>query len=41
MHGGAVMGRTLIVVETDIRDAQQRLAARVTQSQLVLAAAGK
>jgi 1,4-dihydroxy-2-naphthoyl-CoA hydrolase len=30
-------GRTLIVVETDIRDAQQRLAARVTQSQLVLA----
>jgi uncharacterized protein (TIGR00369 family) len=33
-------GRTLIVVETDIRDAQ-RLAARVTQSQLVLAAAGK
>jgi uncharacterized protein (TIGR00369 family) len=34
-------GRTLIVVETDIRDAQQRLAARVTQSQLVLAAAGK
>ena len=34
-------GRTLVVVETDIRDAQQRLAARVTQSQLVLAAAGK
>ena len=34
-------GRTLIVVETDIRDAQQRLAARVTQSQLVLAGAGK
>ena len=33
-------GRTLIVVETDIRDAQQRLAARVTQSQLVLAGAG-
>jgi uncharacterized protein (TIGR00369 family) len=34
-------GRTLIVVETDIRDAQQRLAARVTQTQLVLAEAGK
>ena len=34
-------GRTLIVVETDIRDAQQRLAGRVTQSQLVLAGAGK
>jgi 1,4-dihydroxy-2-naphthoyl-CoA hydrolase len=34
-------GRTLIVVETDIRDAKQRLAARVTQSQLVLAGEGK
>jgi hypothetical protein len=30
-----------MVVETDVRDAQQRLAARVTQSQLVLVAAGK
>jgi uncharacterized protein (TIGR00369 family) len=29
-------GRTLIVVETDIRDTRQRLAGRVTQSQLVL-----
>jgi 1,4-dihydroxy-2-naphthoyl-CoA hydrolase len=34
-------GRTLIVVETDIRDAQQRLAAKVTQSQLVLTAERK
>ena len=34
-------GRTLIVVETEIRDAQQRLAAKVTQSQLVLSGAGK
>jgi 1,4-dihydroxy-2-naphthoyl-CoA hydrolase len=34
-------GRTLIVVETDIRDAQQRLAGRVTQSQLVLAGPGR
>lgn len=33
-------GRTLIVVETDIRDARLRLAARVTQSQLVLAGQG-
>jgi acyl-coenzyme A thioesterase PaaI-like protein len=38
---GLHKGRTLIVVETDIRDAQQRLAARVTQTQLVLAEAGK
>ena len=30
-------GRTLTVVETDVRDTRQRLAARVTQSQLVLA----
>jgi len=29
-------GRTVIVVETDIRDGDGRLAARVTQSQLVL-----
>ncbi|MGH3170579.1 MAG: PaaI family thioesterase [Trebonia sp.] len=29
-------GRTLIVVETDVTDDQGRLAARVTQSQLVL-----
>ena len=29
-------GRTLIVVETDIRDTRQRLAGRVTQTQLVL-----
>jgi 1,4-dihydroxy-2-naphthoyl-CoA hydrolase len=29
-------GRTLTVVETDIRDTRQRLAGRVTQSQLVL-----
>jgi uncharacterized protein (TIGR00369 family) len=29
-------GRTLIVVETDLRDDRDRLVARVTQSQLVL-----
>lgn len=29
-------GRTLIVVETDVRDERDRLAARVTQTQLVL-----
>ena len=29
-------GRTLIVVETEVRDAKQRLAAKVTQTQLVL-----
>ena len=29
-------GRTLIVVETDLRDDRARLVARVTQSQLVL-----
>jgi 1,4-dihydroxy-2-naphthoyl-CoA hydrolase len=33
-------GRTLLVIETDIRDGQQRLVARVTQSQLVLARRG-
>jgi 1,4-dihydroxy-2-naphthoyl-CoA hydrolase len=31
-------GRTVIVVETDVRDAGARLVARVTQTQLVLAA---
>lgn len=31
------VGRTVIVVETDVRDDQDRLAARVTQSQLVIA----
>jgi 1,4-dihydroxy-2-naphthoyl-CoA hydrolase len=31
------VGRTIIVVETDVRDADDRLVARVTQSQLVLA----
>jgi 1,4-dihydroxy-2-naphthoyl-CoA hydrolase len=31
------VGRTLIVVETDVRDAGDRLVARVTQTQLVLA----
>jgi uncharacterized protein (TIGR00369 family) len=31
-------GRTLIVVETDLRDDRDRLVARVTQSQLVLGA---
>jgi 1,4-dihydroxy-2-naphthoyl-CoA hydrolase len=30
-------GRTVIVVETDVRDNRDRLVARVTQSQLVLA----
>jgi 1,4-dihydroxy-2-naphthoyl-CoA hydrolase len=30
------LGRTLIVVETDVRDDQARLVARVTQTQLVL-----
>ena len=30
------VGRTVIVVETDVRDADDRLVARVTQSQLVL-----
>lgn len=29
-------GRTLVVVETELRDAEGRLAAKVTQSQLVL-----
>jgi uncharacterized protein (TIGR00369 family) len=29
-------GRTLIVVETEVRDARQRLVAKVTQTQLVL-----
>ena len=29
-------GRTVIVIETEVRDAQGRLAAKVTQSQLVL-----
>jgi 1,4-dihydroxy-2-naphthoyl-CoA hydrolase len=29
-------GRTLLVIETDIRDDQERLVARVTRSQLVL-----
>ena len=31
------VGRTVIVVETDVRDAAGRLVARVTQTQLVLA----
>jgi 1,4-dihydroxy-2-naphthoyl-CoA hydrolase len=31
------LGRTLIVIESDVRDDQQRLVARVIQSQLVLA----
>jgi uncharacterized protein (TIGR00369 family) len=31
------VGRTIIVVDTDIRDDRERLVARVTQSQLVLA----
>ena len=31
------IGRTVIVVETDVRDPQDRLVARVTQSQAVLA----
>jgi 1,4-dihydroxy-2-naphthoyl-CoA hydrolase len=30
------VGRTIIVVETDVRDEDERLVARVTQSQLVL-----
>ncbi len=30
------VGRTLIVIETDVRDQTERLVARVTQSQLVL-----
>ena len=30
------VGRTLIVVESDVRDDRDRLVARVTQSQLVL-----
>lgn len=33
-------GRTVIVVETDVRDGRDRLVARVTQSQLVLTALG-
>ncbi|HVT70833.1 MAG TPA: PaaI family thioesterase [Trebonia sp.] len=33
-------GRTLIVVETSVTDARERLAARVTQSQLVLTGTG-
>lgn len=32
------VGRTVIVVETDLRDSEGRLVARVTQSQLVLGA---
>jgi 1,4-dihydroxy-2-naphthoyl-CoA hydrolase len=34
------VGRTVIVIETDVRDDEGRLAARVTQSQLVLGAKG-
>jgi acyl-coenzyme A thioesterase PaaI-like protein len=30
------IGRTVIVVETDVRDANERLVARVVQTQLVL-----
>ena len=30
------IGRTVIVVETDVRDAEERLVARVVQTQLVL-----
>jgi acyl-coenzyme A thioesterase PaaI-like protein len=30
------IGRTVIVVETDVRDADDRLVARVVQTQLVL-----
>jgi acyl-coenzyme A thioesterase PaaI-like protein len=30
------IGRTVIVVETDVRDASDRLVARVVQTQLVL-----
>jgi 1,4-dihydroxy-2-naphthoyl-CoA hydrolase len=32
------IGRTVIVVETDVRDADDKLVARVTQTQLVLSA---
>jgi acyl-coenzyme A thioesterase PaaI-like protein len=32
------IGRTVIVVETDVRDPQERLVARVLQTQLVLGA---
>jgi uncharacterized protein (TIGR00369 family) len=32
------VGRTVVVVETDVRDPQQRLVARVLQTQLVLGA---
>jgi 1,4-dihydroxy-2-naphthoyl-CoA hydrolase len=32
------VGRTIIVVETDVRDLRERLAARVHQTQLVLSA---
>jgi 1,4-dihydroxy-2-naphthoyl-CoA hydrolase len=32
------IGRSLIVVETEVRDADRRLAAKVTQSQIVLQA---
>lgn len=42
-HGNAVavsapvhVGRSLIVVETEVRDSNERLAAKVTQSQMVL-----
>lgn len=42
-HGSAVavsspihVGRSLIVVETEVRDSSARLAAKVTQSQMVL-----
>ena len=34
----AGVGRTVIVVETDVRDPQDRLVARVLQTQLVLSA---
>jgi|GEM_PF-2656625 len=49
LHGGAIMsladaaagalhrGRTTIVVETDVRDSDDRLLARVAQTQAVLA----
>jgi 1,4-dihydroxy-2-naphthoyl-CoA hydrolase len=30
------IGRTVVVVETDVRDQKERLVARVTQTQLVL-----
>jgi acyl-coenzyme A thioesterase PaaI-like protein len=29
------VGRSVIVIETDVRDAQERLVARVTQTQMV------